>query len=68
MTPPADTPASIATRRLRNQRITSGGLRRAADVVSWLGAVQAQEDEPAKWALSAFACATAPLKWMSTAK
>jgi hypothetical protein len=48
---PQEPPACIATRRLRNQRITSAGLRHAVDVVSWLGAVQAQEYEPAKWAL-----------------
>jgi hypothetical protein len=51
MAPPQDILGSIATRRLRNQRITSAGLRHAVDVVSWLGAVQAQEYEPAKWAL-----------------
>jgi winged helix DNA-binding protein len=43
--------AAIAERRLRNQFITRVGLRRAADVVAWFGAIQAQEYEAAKWAL-----------------
>jgi hypothetical protein len=42
----------ISTRRLRNQRIMRTGLRTPADVVDWLGAVQAQEYEPATWALA----------------
>jgi hypothetical protein len=42
---------TIAERRLKNQHITTRGLRRAADVVTWFGAMQAQEYEPAKWAL-----------------
>jgi winged helix DNA-binding protein len=42
---------SIAGQRLRNQRIAGDGLRRPADVVAWLGAVQAQEYEPATWGL-----------------
>jgi len=41
----------IAQRRLENHLITRVGPRRPADVVGWLGAVQAQEYEPAKWAL-----------------
>ena len=41
----------IAERRLENQRITGVASRRPADVVSWLGAVQAQEYDAAKWAL-----------------
>jgi len=41
----------IAHRRLLNQGIIRPRQRRAADVVAWLGAVQAQEYEPAKWAL-----------------
>jgi len=41
----------IARQRLRNQRLTLAGCRRAPDVVSWFGAMQAQEYEPAKWAL-----------------
>jgi hypothetical protein len=43
--------ATIAERRLLNQRITRQGPRRPADVIAWLGAVQAQEYEAAKWAL-----------------
>ena len=42
---------AIAAERLRNQSITPTRLRRAADVVAWFGAVQAQEYEPAKWGL-----------------
>lgn len=41
----------IANRRLRNQRITAATLKTPADVVSWLGAVQAQDYAAAKWAL-----------------
>ena len=35
--------AGIAERRLLNQRLTRPELRRPADVIAWLGAVQAQE-------------------------
>jgi hypothetical protein len=42
---------AIAEQRLRNQCLTRTGFSRAADVVEWLGAVQAQEYEHAKWAL-----------------
>ena len=42
---------AIAGRRLRSQLIARQGLRRPEDVVAWQGAVQAQEYEPAKWAL-----------------
>ena len=42
---------TIAERRLRNQRIAARGLRGPQDVVTWFGAMQAQEYEPAKWAL-----------------
>jgi len=45
------TNGEIARQRLRNQRLTLAGCRRAPDVVSWFGAMQAQEYEPAKWAL-----------------
>jgi winged helix DNA-binding protein len=41
----------IAGRRLWNQGVTRAGLRRPADVVRWMGAVQAQEYEPARWAI-----------------
>src|SRR5262245_39137801 len=37
--------------RLRNQCIDRARHRKPVDVVEWLGAVQAQEYEPAKWAL-----------------
>jgi hypothetical protein len=43
--------AAIAQERLRRQLLTRTGLRRPADVVSWFGAVQAQEYEAAKWGL-----------------
>ena len=43
--------SAIAQQRLRSHAITRAGFRRPEDVVSWLGAVQAQEYEPAKWAL-----------------
>ena len=44
--------AAIAARRLRNQLITHTGLSRPAAVVSWQGAVQAQEYEAAKWGVA----------------
>jgi hypothetical protein len=46
------TPDTIAAARLRNQRIDHRGLATAADVVSWFGAVQAQEYGPARWGLA----------------
>jgi hypothetical protein len=42
---------TIADQRLRNQSIVPARHRTAAGVVEWLGAVQAQEYEPAKWGL-----------------
>ncbi len=42
----------IAGRRLANQRLSSAGLESPEDVVSWLGAVQAQDYYGAKWALA----------------
>ena len=42
----------IIRQRLRNQRLTGVPLATPADVVGWLGAVQAQEYEQAKWALA----------------
>jgi hypothetical protein len=39
------------TARLANQRLDGPACRAAADVVSWFGAVQAQEFDPAKWGL-----------------
>lgn len=41
----------IAARRLDNQRLTRPGPGNPADVVSWFGAVQAQEYAAAKWSL-----------------
>jgi hypothetical protein len=41
----------IALQRLNNQRLSSPNLKKAADVVHWLGAVQAQDYYAAKWAL-----------------
>lgn len=38
--------------RLRNQRLTHTTFRRAHDVVSWLGAVQAQDFAGATWGLA----------------
>jgi hypothetical protein len=42
---------AIPGRRLLNQCIDRARHRTPGDVVEWLGAVQAQEYEPAKWAL-----------------
>ena len=42
---------SIADLRLQNQRITRAGPGSAGKLVAWLGAVQAQEYAPARWAL-----------------
>ena len=47
----SDSGAAILARRLANQKLAATSLRTAAEVVSWLGAVQAQEYGPAKWAL-----------------
>src|SRR5690606_10920867 len=41
----------LVVQRLHNQKLSEAGCRRAADVVRWLGAVQAQEFRPAKWAI-----------------
>lgn len=43
--------STVAERRLCNQHLTTNGLRRPAEVVEWFGAMQAQEYEPARWAL-----------------
>jgi len=42
---------TLLTRRLHNQRLARSEFRRPADVVAWLGAVQAQDYPAAKWAL-----------------
>jgi hypothetical protein len=41
----------IAQQRLYNQHLSSADLKKPADVVQWLGAVQAQDYNAAKWAL-----------------
>jgi hypothetical protein len=41
----------LVRRRLRNQRLDRSEFRKPADVVRWLGAVQAQDYAGAKWAL-----------------
>ena len=46
-----DPAAAVLARRLSNQQLATSTLRTAQDVVGWLGAVQAQEYMPAKWAL-----------------
>jgi hypothetical protein len=43
--------SDIALERLKNQRLLLPDLKKAADVVHWLGAVQAQDYYAAKWAL-----------------
>jgi hypothetical protein len=45
------TTLEIVQRRLRNQRLTGSELRKPTDVVTWLGAIQAQEYAAAKWAI-----------------
>jgi hypothetical protein len=45
-------PQAITSARLRNQRLSGGRLTRPEDVVSWLGAVQAQEYPETKWGLA----------------
>jgi DNA glycosylase AlkZ-like len=44
-------PSDVPHTRLHHQRLTSPQFKKPADVVSWLGAVQAQEYSPAKWAI-----------------
>ncbi len=41
----------IARQRLQNQRLTAPDFKSAVDAVKWLGAVQAQDYNAAKWAL-----------------
>ena len=45
------TGADIIRRRLRNQLLGGSKVKTPADVVSWFGAVQAQEYTPTKWSL-----------------
>ena len=44
-------PDSIVQQRLLNQRLLATTIRQPADVVRWLGAVQAQDYAGAKWGL-----------------
>jgi hypothetical protein len=41
----------VLTRRLRNTRLTGPRLPAPEDVVTWFGAVQSQDYQPAKWSL-----------------
>ena len=42
----------LLTKRLRNQLLVDSSCRKPAQVVSWLGAVQAQDFPAAKWAVA----------------
>ena len=44
--------SDILHQRLNNQKLSSSEFKKPADVVRWLGAVQAQDFEGAKWALA----------------
>ena len=44
--------AAVLRQRLHNQKLSSSELENPADVVRWLGAVQAQDYGAAKWALA----------------
>jgi hypothetical protein len=46
----AEETSGIVRRRLRTQRLTGAGFARPEDAVGWLGAIQAQDYGPAKWA------------------
>jgi hypothetical protein len=48
---PRTNKSNIADRRLRSQRISGPGFKRPAEVVAWMGAVQAQDYLGALWAL-----------------
>lgn len=48
---PRDIALDVIGRRLRNQKLSRTDVREPADVVAWLGAVQAQDYAGAKWAL-----------------
>jgi hypothetical protein len=50
MLPP--TPPDVARLRLHNQLLSQSGARTPAEVVAWLGAVQAQDFAGAKWSLA----------------
>jgi len=47
----AATPAELLSTRLRNQQLIGSKIRKAAKVVSWLCAVQAQDFPAAKWGI-----------------
>jgi hypothetical protein len=49
--PRRDAEATMLRARLVNQRLVGSAFRTAAEVVAWMGAVQAQEYLPAKYAL-----------------
>ncbi len=49
---PPPSPAAIATRRLKAQRLIGEPFKSAIDAVRWLGAVQSQDYIGAKWALA----------------
>jgi hypothetical protein len=44
--------SDVVSERLRNQKLSAPEFRKPADVVRWLGAVQAQDFQAAKWALA----------------
>src|SRR5690349_9460947 len=43
--------SAIVGQRLHNQKLASSRFQKPADVVRWLGAVQSQDFNAAKWAL-----------------
>ncbi|MEO7157329.1 MAG: crosslink repair DNA glycosylase YcaQ family protein, partial [Vicinamibacterales bacterium] len=49
--PMAATPTELLTTRLRNQQLIDGKRWKPAQVVSWFGAMQAQDYPAAKWAI-----------------
>lgn len=44
--------SDVISQRLQNQKLSSSEFKKPADVVRWLGAVQAQDFNGAKWALA----------------
>ncbi len=44
--------SEVVSERLHNQKLSLPGFKRPVDVVRWLGAVQAQDYNAAKWALA----------------
>ena len=45
------TPAQLLSTRLHNQQLVESSRRKPVQVVSWLGAMQAQDYPAAKWAI-----------------